>query len=291
MIDAHTQIYGVIGNPVKHSLSPIIHNGIFQRLGLNAVYLAFEVNDLRKAIDGLRGLGLLGLSVTIPFKTEVISFLEELDELAGKIQAVNTLVNERGKIVGFNTDWIGAVQALKGKINLAGKRVFLLGAGGAARAIGFGLKKESAEIFIFNRSQEKGEKLAKELGAVYLPEFPSLKDIFPELIINATSVGMAPLVHQSPLPADLLQEGMIVMDIVYHPWHTKLLREAKLRGCQTIDGLEMLARQAAAQTEIWIGHKPDIALIKEDLQKALTQPSLPSPDYWRIRNDRDQTTT
>ncbi len=282
MIDAHTQIYGIIGNPVKHSLSPIIHNGVFQRLGLNAIYLAFEVNDLKKAIDGVRGLGLLGLSVTTPFKTEIIPFLDELDELSRKIQAVNTLLNEGGKIFGFNTDCLGAVQALKEKVNLTGKRVYLLDAGGAARAIGFGLKKEGAEIFIFNRSKERGEKLAKELGARYLPEFPSPRDLIPELIINATSIGMAPLANQSPLPADLLREGMVVMDIVYHPRQTKLLKEARLRGCQIIDGLEMLARQAAAQTEIWIGHKPDIDLIKEDLQKALTPPSLPSPDYGGI---------
>lgn len=272
MIDAYTQLYGVIGNPVRHSLSPIIHNGIFQRLGLKAVYLAFEVQNLNKAIEGIRGLGISGLSITIPFKTEIIPLLDELDELATQIQAVNTLQNQGGKLIGFNTDWLGAMQALKEKSNIRRKKVFLLGAGGAARAIAFGLKKEECEIFIFNRSAERGEKLAKELGAIYLNKFPSFQDLRPEFVINATSIGMAPDADQSPLPISLLQEGMLVMDIVYHPWQTKLLREAKLKGCQTIDGLEMLARQAAAQTEIWTGYKPDIKPIKEDLRKALAGP-------------------
>lgn len=269
MIDAHTQIYGIIGNPVRHSLSPIIHNGVFQRLGLKAVYLAFEVHDLKKAVEGMRSLGILGLSVTIPFKTEVIPFLDELDETAEQIQAVNTLQNKGGKIIGFNTDCSGAIEALKEKNHLPRKKVFLLGAGGAARAIGFGLKKEGCEIFIFNRSPEKGEKLARELGAIYLPEFPAGKELIPELIINATSVGMAPLNNQSPFPVNLLEEGMVVMDIVYHPWRTKLLGAAEARGCQTINGLEMLARQAAAQTKIWTGYRPDINFIKRDLQNAL----------------------
>ncbi|MGQ9693789.1 MAG: shikimate dehydrogenase [Thermodesulfobacteriota bacterium] len=269
MIDAHTHLYGIIGNPVKHSLSPIIHNRIFSRLGINAVYLAFEVNNLKKAIEGMRGLGISGMSVTIPFKTEIIPFLDELDELTKQIQAVNTLQNKGGKILGFNTDWLGAIQSLKEKSDLQDKKALLLGAGGAARAIAFGLKKEGCEIFIFNRSQEKGEKLAKELRATYLRKFPTIKEINPEIVINATSVGMVPHEDQSPYPINLLQEGMVVMDIVYHPRQTKLLREAEARGCQTVEGIEMLARQAAAQTEIWTGHKPDIAYIKEDLQKAL----------------------
>lgn len=269
MIDAHTQIYGVIGNPVRHSLSPIIHNGVFHRLGIKAVYLAFEVNDLKKAIEGMRGLGILGLSVTIPFKTAIMPLLDDVDDLANQIQAVNTLRNTGGKVVGFNTDWLGAVQALKEKNNLANKKVILLGAGGAARAIAFGLKKEGCQIFIFNRSPEKGEKLAKEVGGIYLNKLPGKQDLRPDFVINATSVGMAPNEDQSPFPSALLQEGMVVMDIVYHPWQTKLLREAKSRGCPIIDGLEMLARQAAAQTEIWTGFKPDIGPIKKDLLKAL----------------------
>lgn len=269
MIEAHTQVYGIIGNPVKHSLSPIIHNGVFQRLGLKAVYLAFEVEDLKKVLEGVRGLGILGLSVTIPFKTEIIPYLDDLDELARQIQAVNTLQNKKGKIVGFNTDWLGAIKALKEKTALQGKKVFLIGAGGAARAIAFGLKKEGCEIFIFNRTAGKGEKLAKELGAIYLNKFPAIQEVTPDLVINATSVGMTPHEDQSPFPAHLLQEKMLIMDVVYHPWQTRFLREAKLRGCQIIDGLEMLAWQAAAQTEIWTGYKPEIEPIKQDLQKAI----------------------
>lgn len=287
MIDAYTQIYGIIGNPVRHTLSPVIHNGVFRRLRINAVYLAFEVRDLKKAIAGIRSLGIAGVSVTLPFKTEIIPFLDEMEEITQKIQAVNTLKNLNGKLVGYNTDWLGAMEALKQKSTLLGKKVLLLGAGGAARAIAYGLKKEGSEIFIYNRSPEKGERLAKEIGAIYLPDFSSIKKLDPQVIINATSVGMAPHDNHTPFPADLFQQGMVAMDIVYHPWRTKFLTEAEIKGCQTINGLEMLARQAAWQTEIWIGSKPDIISIKEDLQKVLVNKKNTCPEGSENNYDRD----
>ncbi|MCX5907207.1 MAG: shikimate dehydrogenase [Deltaproteobacteria bacterium] len=270
MIDGRTQLYGVMGNPVRHSLSPIIHNGAFKRLGLNAVYLAFEVQDLKEAVRGIRGLGLCGVSVTMPFKTAVIPYLDRLDPTAEKIQSVNTITNRQGLLTGYSTDGRGAVEALEGKIPLQGKRVFLLGAGGAARAMAFSLKERGCAIALFNRSADKGLALAKELGIefVALPS-PSLGGWKAEVIINATSVGMHPHEDQSPIAQEDLQPGVTVMDIVYRPLRTRLLKEAENQGCQTIDGLEMLAQQGAAQFEIWTGLRPEIEPIKKDLRQIL----------------------
>ena len=273
MIDAQTELYGVIGNPVHHSLSPVIHNGAFQRLGWNAVYLAFQVKDLEEALRGIRGLGVRGVSVTIPFKTEVIPLLDKVEGLARKIGAVNTIVNRGGKLTGYNTDWNGALEALEEKVNLKAKKIVLLGAGGAARAIGFGLKERDCQLIVVNRSKKKGEGLSRELGCDYLPK-PSLVrmkavELEAEVIINATSLGMFPQDGETPFPKYLLKKGMVVMDIVYQPLQTKLLREAKERGCLTVNGLEMLMRQGAAQCEIWTGRRLEIGQIKKDLLRTL----------------------
>lgn len=268
MIDARTELYGIIGNPVRYSLSPTIHNAAFRRTGLNAVYLAFEVKNLAEALRGIRELGFRGVSVTIPFKTEVIPFLDEVEEAARKIKAVNTIANEGGKLVGYNTDWCGALEALEEKVNLGGKRVILLGGGGAARAIAFGLKEKGCDVVISNRSSDRGNELAGELGFAYMP-LSSIEGIETDILINATSVGMYPNDGKSPLPKKCLKEGMTVMDIVYHPLQTKLLREAEEHGCQTINGLEMLARQGSAQLEIWIGRRVEIEDIEKDLRRAL----------------------
>ena len=277
MIDAETQLYGVIGNPVRHSLSPIIHNGAFQRMGLNAAYLAFEVKNLEEAVRGIRGLGIRGVSVTIPFKTQIIPFLDQLEEVAGKIQAVNTIRQEGGKLIGYNTDWSGALGALEEKVDLTGKKVFLLGAGGAARAIAFGLKERGCRVFIGSRSPEKAAALAEELGVVHRP-LPIAGRLDADVLVNATSAGMSPNDEESPVPKEVLDKEMTVMDIVYKPLRTKLLREAEERGCRTIDGLEMLAPQGAAQVEIWTGRKPEIGEIKEDLRRELSKSAI-SPAF------------
>jgi shikimate dehydrogenase len=268
MIDAQTEIYGVIGNPVKHSLSPIIHNAVFRRMGLNAVYLAFEVEHLEEAIRGIRGLGIRGVSVILPFKTQVIPFLDEVEAVAEKIKAVNTIQNKRGRLIGYNTDWRGALEALEEEVDLKGKKVLLLGAGGAARAIGFGLREKGSQVIISNRSPDKAHELAKDLGFVCKPLLSMGEPEF-DVIINATSVGMFPHNAESPLPKKFLKEGMVVMDIVYQPLKTRFLQEAEGQGCRTIDGLEMLARQGAGQLEIWTGTRADINQIEEDLRRHL----------------------
>jgi shikimate dehydrogenase len=273
MIDTQTELYGIIGNPVHHSLSPMIHNGAFKRLGWNAVYLVFEVKNLEEALKGIRGLGVRGVSVTIPFKTEVVPFLDKVEGLARKIGAVNTIVNRRGKLIGYNTDCDGALEALEEKMNLRGKRILLLGAGGAARAIGFGLKERDCQLIVANRSKKKGEGLSRELGCDYLPISSLIRmkagKLEADVVINATSLGMVPRDRETPIPRELLKEGMMVMDIVYQPLQTRLLREAKEKGCLTVNGLEMLVRQGVAQLEIWTGRRLEIGRIKKDLRRAL----------------------
>ena len=278
MIDAQTELYGVIGNPIQHSLSPMIHNGAFKRLGRNAVYLAFEIKDLEEALRGIRGLGVRGVSVTIPFKTEVIPFLDKVEGFAKKIGAVNTIVNRGGKLIGHNTDCDGALEALEEKINLKRKRVLLLGAGGAARAIGFGLKERDCRLIVSNRSKKRGEALSRELKCHFLPMSSLIKktaeEVGADILINATSVGMYPRQRETPFPKRLFKEGMMVMDIVYQPLQTRLLREAKARRCLTINGLEMLVRQGVAQLTIWTGRRPDLKQIRDELYKALKKERL-----------------
>ncbi|MGB9628722.1 MAG: shikimate dehydrogenase [Thermodesulfobacteriota bacterium] len=267
MIDSRTQLYGVIGNPVRHSLSPIIHNFMFRKMGLNSVYLAFEARDISKTLIGIRALGIRGLSVTIPFKTEVIPFLDKVDEVAEKIKAVNTIINEGGGLIGYNTDWLGAIKALEERVKLRNKKVLLLGAGGGARAIAFGLKERGCEVLISNRTKDKGKRLAQEFGFMAISSF---EDIDVDILINATSVGMSPDDRESPFPKRFLKEGMTVMDIVYHPLNTKLLQEARQRGCKTIDGLQMLIHQAIAQFEIWTKRKLEVKKVKKDLFKLIS---------------------
>jgi len=274
VMDAQTELYGVIGNPVRHSLSPMIHNRAFKRLGRNAVYLAFEVRDIEEALRGVRGLGVRGVSITIPFKTEVLPLLDRVEGLAKKVGAVNTIVNRKGKLIGYNTDCEGALTALEERVELEGKRVVLLGAGGAARAIGFGLKERGLRLVVVNRSKRRGRALGKALKCDYLPmsSLTRMKagELEADVLINATSLGMHPRDRETPMPKKLLKKGMVVMDIVYEPLQTRLLREAKEKGCVTVDGLEMLIRQGIAQFEIWTGTRLEIGKIRKDLCRALS---------------------
>ncbi len=268
MTDNQTEVYGIIGRPVGHSLSPVIHNGAFKRMGLNAVYLAFEVKDLRKAVGVMRSLNIRGISVTLPFKTEIIPLLDEVNGVAEKIGAVNTVINRGGRLIGFNTDGLGAMKALEEKVDLRRKKVLLLGAGGAARAIAYGLRENGNAVIICNRSTDKGASLAREFDCSFRP-WSSINESEFDVLVNATSVGMQPDDGASPAKREILTRGMTVMDVVYSPLKTKLLQEAEEQGCQTIDGLAMLAHQGAAQFEIWTGRRPDVDQIKDDLRMAL----------------------
>lgn len=264
MINAQTKICCLIGNPVAHSLSPPIHNAAYQKLGINYVYLAFRITDLAKAITGIREFGIKGISVTIPYKEKILKYLDDLDPLARKIGAVNTVVNHSGFLKGYNTDCWGAIKALKEKTKLYRKKVAILGAGGACRAIASGLKEEGAKIILINRSIEKAKKLAKEF---------LLDDYFPleridmikkaEIIINATSVGT--LSNESLINKEMLESKQIVFDIVYNPKETKLIKEAKASGCRVVYGYKMLLYQAVYQFKLFTGRKAPVELMEKTL--------------------------
>ncbi len=268
LFDAKTLLYGVFGNPVAHSLSPVMHNAAFRQVDYNGIYLAFAIGDIASGIDAVRALNMKGVSITIPHKIEVISHLDGLDPMAERIGAVNTVVRRDGRLIGYNTDAFGAVAALAEKTEIFNKKVAVIGAGGAARAVGFGVRSEGAHVTIMNRSPEKGKDLAGELKAEFrLPG--DLKSLAPDILINTTSVGMTPNTDGMPVPADILREGMVVMDIVYHPLTTRLLKEACNRGCIAVDGVSMFVYQGAFQFELWTGIKAPIETMRSTVRKAL----------------------
>jgi len=263
-INGATELYGILGNPVSHSLSPAMHNAAFRQLGLNKVYVPLPTTDLAAALIGLQALGFKGASVTIPHKQAVIPQLTTVDPLAVKIGAVNTLCFTDSGIHGSNSDWLGATAALKQVTGLSGKRVLLLGAGGSARAIGFGLIEEGASLTLASRTPSRGQALAASLGCPWLP-LSEIASYEGDILINATSVGMGQSAEQTPLAQPHLAHFPLVMDIVYAPLETRLLREAKQAGCQTINGLAMLLYQGVAQFELWTGLAAPVETMRQQL--------------------------
>ncbi|MCI5222962.1 MAG: shikimate dehydrogenase [Candidatus Electrothrix sp. AR4] len=278
LIDGKTELYGIIGNPVQHSLSPVMHNAAFAAMEINGVYAPMEVMDIEQGISGLRALGFRGVSVTVPHKEAVIPLLDEIDPVAEKIGAVNTLLfrkegsgknnKERSIICGLNTDWLGANTALAEKVNLRDSRVLLIGAGGSAKAVGFGLVQAGAEVVISNRTAATGEALADWLGCGFV-SLEEVAGVAADVLINTTSVGMEPDNEGIAVPPSILSGFSVVMDIVYAPLETRLLREAREAGCQTIDGLAMLLYQGAAQFKIWTGERPPQRIMRSALEEEL----------------------
>lgn len=283
-ISGKTKICGVIGDPIEHTMSPVMHNTAFSKLGLDYVYVAFRVKaaELSQAVAAVRALNITGLNVTIPHKVSIIPFLDKLDPLAEKIGAVNTVTNNDGVLTGSNTDASGFLQALLGQgVDPAKKKVAIVGAGGASRAICFSLAERGAGIVILNRKLELdwAEKLAAEISEAFTIEVPALELneanlaatlVKSELLVNATSVGMIPNPDQTPVPASLLKPGMVVFDAVYNPVQTRLRREAQAIGAKTISGLDMLVWQGALAFEKWTGQKPPFALMQQAAMKVLT---------------------
>lgn len=268
-IDAATRLFGVFGDPVGHSLSPVMHNAAFRTAGVNGAYLAFRITDIAEGVRAVRALNMRGVSVTIPHKVSVMPLLDALTPLARNIGAVNTITNDDGMLEGDNTDAKGAADALARQTDLNGKRVAILGAGGAARAVAFGVKEKGARVTILNRTVEKGESLAAALDAAFLP----LTDLRPdryEVLINTTPVGMTPRIDAMPLPETALAPGMVVMDIIYSPLRTRLLETAEQRGCIVVDGLGMFVGQGAAQFERWTGKPAPLAEMTRRVAEALT---------------------
>ena len=260
--DRTPRIYVVFGDPIGHSLSPVMHNSALAQAGLDGCYLAFRVKDIAAAVSGIRGLGIRGASITIPHKISVMKYLDQVDSLAADIGAVNTVVNRRGILHGFNSDSAGAIKALTEKTDIDGKDVAVVGAGGAARAVGFGIMQEGGRLTVINRTREKGERLASDLDC----EFKLLSEIkqLPfHIIVNATSAGMTPHDDSVPVNTDLLENGTVVMDMVYNPLKTRFLAEAEKIGCTTVDGVAMFVNQGAIQFELWTGEKAPVDIMRK----------------------------
>jgi shikimate dehydrogenase len=271
MIDAATQVFAVMGNPVRHSLSPVMFNRAISEIGYNGVYVAFQVDEIGEGMAAMRSLGIKGASITIPHKISILGFLDELDAMAESIGAVNTVINHEGRLKGYNSDCLGAVTALEEITRLEGKKIAIIGAGGAARAIGSGVKSRGSGLTIVNRTVSNGEKLAAALGAEFIP-ISELRSLPFDILIQTTSVGMTPHIDQSPVPDALLTPGLLVMDIVYAPLKTRLLKEAEKAGCRTINGLSMFIHQAAFQFELWTQSPAPLAVMKQSLMDRLNNP-------------------
>jgi len=268
MLNSDTLLFAVFGDPVSHSLSPTMHNKAFSKAGYNGVYLAFRLKDIGRAISGMRALDIKGASITIPHKVSVMKFMDELDDAAEKIGAVNTVINRQGVLTGYNSDGLGAVKAICEKASIKGKDVIILGAGGAARAIGFNILSEGGRITIVNRTAAKGEGLARDLGADFQP-FSNLGKTPCQILINTTPVGMFPDVDAMPVRPQDLDKTMVVMDVVYNPLKTGLLKAAEDRGCTTIDGVSMFVYQGVFQFELWTGMRAPVEVMKKAVLNAL----------------------
>lgn len=255
-INSKTKVCCIIGNPVEHSLSPIIHNAGYKALGLNFVFVAFHVENVKGAIEGLRALNVLGIVVTVPHKLEVLKYVDEIDKAAQKIGAANTIVNHNGKLVASNTDWTGSLEALRKVSEVENKKVAVLGAGGASRAILYGLKRYGATVFVFNRTLDTAQKLMEEFsldGAYGLEEKEKIQSC--DIVINTTSVGMEPQINDSVIPQEFLNSHQVVYDIVYTPKVTQLLKFAKAVGAKVVYGDKMLLYGALPQFELFTGKK------------------------------------
>lgn len=263
-------VYALIGNPVGHSLSPIMHNSAYREMGLNARYVSFTVADLDNAIRGIRALGIKGVSVTIPHKVEVIRYLDEVDEDARKIGAVNTIIHEGGKLKGANTDWRGIVLTLQKAMDIKGKTFAVLGAGGTAQAAIFGILREGGLPLVVNRTEDKGLRLALTWGCPF-ESLARIGRVKADCLINTTPVGMYPLTDSFPLPRAALSNFRWVMDVIYNPLQTRLLSEAESAGCGILSGLDMFVHQGAEQINFWTGKEPPRALMREVVKNQLTE--------------------
>ena len=262
------KIYGVIGNPVSKSMGYLVHNRAFHEEGSPDIYVSFLVDNVEKFFNSFKDF-FSGLSVTMPAKELIIPLLDKVDETAKKIGAVNTVVKEGKDWVGYNTDCSGAISALENCTSLQGKNVLILGSGGTAKAIGFGVKEKGGKLTVtYNKNKERGEALAKELGC----ELVHTRDAGTraiDVLINCSPVGMSPNVTESPFLARDFKEGMVVFDSVYNPLETRLLREAKAAGCTVIPGYELFINQAARQFELWTGRPAPIDTMREVLLEKL----------------------
>ncbi len=285
-IDANTEIYGVVADPVAHSLSPLLHNAAFAHEGLNKVYLPLRVpkGQFAEAIRAYESLGLRGCSVTLPHKEAVLEFTDQHDGQVEAIGAANTLYRDgAGQWRAANTDYDAALESLCESLPertgeeiasdpshpLAGRKVLMLGAGGVARAIGMGIIKNGGALMISNRTKARAEVLARHLGCLVI-QWENRGAAFADVLINCTSVGMHPKVDESPFMENWLREGMVVFDTIYNPERTLLIKQARERECRTVTGVEMFVRQAARQFELFTGRPAPLEVMRKTLRQAIS---------------------
>ena len=287
-VSGKTKIFGLLGFPVEHTLSPAMHNAAFKAMGLDMCYLPFKVSpqDLLHAVRAVRALNLTGVNITVPHKEKVISLLDEVDKEALFIGAVNTIVNKDGKLTGYNTDGRGFMQSLsEAGIQVRGKKILIIGAGGASRAISYYLSEKAGKLFLFDIDKKKAEKLIRDLRKIRKNVFPfkfqpstlpagrqasTFKSEFRKLdiIINASPLGLK---KGDPLPVNLknLQKKHIVCDLIYRK--TLLIDRASTKGCKVLNGLGMLLWQGVFAFELWTGQKPPVEVMRKALKSGLTK--------------------
>lgn len=281
MITSKTQLVGLLGHPVSHSQSPLMHNTAFLEKSLPFAYAAFDVepSGLDDAVAGIRALGLKGVNVTIPHKVAIMPLLDEIDPLAKRIGAVNTVVNDNGRLVGYNTDGMGYVRSLieETGLELDQQIVTMLGAGGAAKAVAFTLAEKGVkEIRIINRSPERAALLAEHVGTIVptrVVEQADGKDAIKDatLLINTTSIGMYPHVGEMPVLPEWLHDQLIVSDLIYNPLETRLLREARAIGARVHSGVGMFVNQGALAYELWTGETAPSETMRAIVLEQLTK--------------------
>ncbi len=266
-----SEIFALFGNPIEHSLSPLMLNATFKRMKIDAHYVPFRVKTMEDAIRGIRGLDIRGVSITIPFKTEVMAYLDELDEDALRIGAVNTILHDNnGRLRGFNTDWTGLIRDLEESLEIRGKTFAILGAGGAARAAVYGILKKGGIPVIVNRTIERGEEMARKFGCPFYP-LSEIERVKADCLINTTSVGMAPNSEKTPVGRESLANYRWVMDTIYNPLKTSLLRNAEEAGRIVLPGIGMFVHQGAEQIKIWTGMDPPREFMREIVLEKLRE--------------------
>lgn len=282
MITGKTKLTGLMGDPVEHTLSPHMHNAGFEYFNLDYVYVPFHVRkgNLEMAIAGAKSLDIKGLNVTIPYKIRVMKYLDVIDETAQLIGAVNTIKFDE-ELKGYNTDGMGAVRAIEELTSVKNRKIVILGAGGASRAISFQASlKGAGKVIIANRTIDKASKLTENLednlntdaAAIGLGEelTEELKDT--DILINTTPIGMYPHIDQRPLvTSDMMHGGLIVNDVIYNPLETKLLKEAQKADAKTVSGIKMLIYQGIESFKIWTGQEPPVKIFEEAIEEALNK--------------------
>ena len=287
-INPDTKIFGVIGDPVGHSLSPLIHNAAFKQLGINALYLPFRVprGELAPFLKGFQEVPVQGYSVTIPHKEAAAKWAQERDESVETMGAANTLVAAAAGLRAANTDDLAALDSLRAHLPLgpdnqppplSSRFVLLLGAGGVARAIAHALHKEKVPLVLANRTADRAQKLAEDVGCKFV-EWSARHNVVCDTVINCTSVGMHPNLDESPIHHSFLKPGMFVFDTIYTPETTMLIREAQTRECQVLTGVDMFVRQAGLQFKLFTGQDPPLELMTKVVRRALSPVHIPDEE-------------